>query len=130
MAIQFTDVCYITKDVLKLRVFYEAVFGVEAEGDERHSGLSIPGLTFCFDNASNLQDMLAFRYVEGGGANNVIVGFNVEDVDVEYERLLALGVEMLNQPITHPWGARSFQFEDPDGNILNFRSFPKEEQSC
>jgi len=130
MAIQFTDVCYITKDVLKLRVFYEAVFGVEAEGDEWHSGLSIPGLTFCFDNASNLQDGLAFRYVEGGGANNVTVGFNVEDVDVEYERLLALGVEMLNQPTTHPWGARSFQFKDPDGNILNFRSFPKEEQSC
>ena len=123
----FTDVCYITNDVLKLRVFYEAVFGVKAEGDEWHSGLTVHGLTFCFDNASNLQDMSAFRYVEGGGANNVIISFNVEDVDVEYERLLALGVEILNQPTTHPWGARSFQFKDLDGNILNFRSFPKGE---
>ena len=127
MAIKFTDVCYITNDVLKLRTFYEAVFGVKAEGDEWHSGLAATGLTFCFDNAPNLKGMPTFRYVEGGGANNVIAGFNVEDVDVEYERLLVLGAEILNQPTTHPWGARSFQFKDPDGNILNFRSFPKGE---
>ncbi|MEA4889223.1 MAG: VOC family protein [Clostridiaceae bacterium] len=126
MAIQFTDVCYITNDVLKLRRFYEAVFGVEAEGDEWHSGLTVAGLTFCFDNAPNLQEMLAFRYVEGGGANNVIVGFNVDNVDAEYERIAKLGAEMLNQPTTHPWGTRSFQFKDPDGNILNFRSFSKD----
>jgi len=25
-----------------------------------------------------------------------------------------------------PWGARSFQFKDPDGNILYFRSMTKE----
>ena len=126
MSIQFTDVCYITNDVLKLRTFYEAVFGVKSEGDEWHSGLTVAGLTFCFDNASNLQDMPAFCYVAGGGANNVIVGFNVDDVDVEYERILKLGAKMLNEPTTHPWGARSFQFKDPDGNILNFRSWPKE----
>jgi predicted enzyme related to lactoylglutathione lyase len=62
------------------------------------------------------------------GANNVIIGFNVEDVDSEYNRISALGAEMLNEPTTHPWGVRSFQFKDPDGNILNFRSFPKERE--
>jgi predicted enzyme related to lactoylglutathione lyase len=123
----FTDICYITNDVLKLRAFYEAVFNVKAEGDEWHSGISIPGLTFTFDHAPTLQETSAFHYVSGGGANNVIVGFNVDDVDAEYARLLTLGVEMLNEPTTHPWGARSFQFKDSDGNILNFRSFPKEE---
>lgn len=70
-----------------------------------------------------LQENPVFSYVSAGGANNVIVGFNVDDVDTEYNRLLPLDVEMLNQPTTHPWGARSFQFKDPDGNILNFRSF-------
>jgi predicted enzyme related to lactoylglutathione lyase len=124
---KFTDVCYITNDVIKLRAFYEAVFGVKAEGDAVHSWLYLAGLTFTFDRAPDLQEQLVFRYVEGGGANNVIVGFNVDDVDAEYERLLAQNVEMLNQPTTHSWGARSFQFKDPDGNILNFRSFPKEE---
>ena len=70
--------------------------------------------------------LLLTKSVEGDGVNNVIVGFNVDDVDVEYERLLKLGVEMLNQPTTHPWGTRSFQFKDPDENILNFRSFLNE----
>ena len=126
MSIQFTDICYITEDVLRLRAFYEAMFGGKAKGDAVHSGLALDGLTFTFDCVSALQETSAFHYVTSGGANNVIVSFNVDDVGTEYQRLLPLGVEMLNEPTTHPWGARSFQFKDPDGNILNFRSFPGE----
>lgn len=125
MSVQFTDICFITGDVLRLRTFYETVFYGTAEGNEVHSSLIASGVTFTFDFVEPLQESTAFRYVSVGGANNVIVGFNVDDVDSEYERLLLLGVEMLNQPTTHPWGARSFQFKDTDGNILNFRSFPK-----
>jgi predicted enzyme related to lactoylglutathione lyase len=122
MSIQFTDICFITEDVLRLRAFYEAVFDVKAEGDEFHSGISLGGMTFVFDYFDMLQDNPSFRSVSAGGANNVIVGFNVDDVDAEYKRLQALGAETLNELTTHPWGARSFQFRDPDGNILNFRS--------
>jgi len=125
MATQFTDVCFITNDVLRLRAFYEAVFGVQSEGDEIHSGISLEGLTLVFDHVDIADENPTFRYIEGGGSNNVIVGFNVDDVDAEYNRLLSLGVRMLNEPTTHPWGARSFQFTDPDGNILNFRSIAK-----
>jgi len=125
MGIQFTDVCFITNDVLRLRAFYEAVFGVQSEGDEIHSGISLDGLTLVFDHVDIADDNPTFRYIEGGGSNNVIVGFNVDDVDAEYQRLLSLGAQMLNEPTTHPWGARSFQFKDPDGNILNFRTIPK-----
>lgn len=126
--IRFTDICFITNDVLRLRAFYENVFKAKAEGDEIHSGLSMDGLTFVFDHVSIAEENPVFRYVSAGGANNVIVGFNVEDVDAEYQRLLSFGTEMLNEPTTHLWGARSFQFRDPDGNILNFRSLPKGEQ--
>ncbi len=126
MSIQFTDVCLITEDVLRLRVFYEAVFDSTAEGDGVHSFLIAGGVTFTFDCVASLQENAVFSYVSTAGANNVIIGFNVDDVDAEYKRLLLLGVNVLNQPTTHPWGARSFQFKDPDGNILNFRSLPKE----
>ena len=130
MSIKFTDVCFITTDVLRLRAFYEAVFGGKAEGDEIHSGLAVDGMFFAFDHADTLQKNPAFQYVSAVGANNVIIGINVEDADLEYKRISTLDAEMLNQPTTHQWGARSFQFKDPDGNILNFRSFPKEEKSC
>ncbi len=125
MSIQFTDVCFITDDVLQLSTFYKAVFGGTVEGNKVHSSLVAGGITFTFDFAETLQENPVFRYVSTEGANNVIVGFKVDDADTEYQRLLPLGIEMLNQPTTHPWGARSFQFKDPDGNILNFRSFPK-----
>lgn len=125
MTMKFTDICFITNDVLRLSAFYEAVFGGKAEGDEFHSGLTLDGIGFTFDHVVPLQESAAFRYVSAGGGNNVIVCFNVDDVDAEYQRLLPLGAEMLNEPTTHPWGARSFQFRDPDGNVLNFRTIPK-----
>ena len=126
MAMQFTDVCFITNDVLRLRAFYESVFGVQSEGNEIHSGISLDSLTLVFDHVDIADENPTFRYIEGGGSNNVIVGFNVDNVDAEYKRLLPLGAQMLNEPTTHPWGARSFQFKDPDGNILNFRTIQKE----
>lgn len=129
MSMQFTDVCFITNDVLRLCEFYENVFGVKAEGDEIHSGIPINGLTIVIDHVDIADENPTFQYISAGCANNVIIGFNVDDVDKEYNRLLLLGAEMLNEPTTHPWGARSFQFKDPDGNILNFRSFPKEEKN-
>ena len=119
---RFTDVCFITNDVLRLCAFYESVFGGKAEGDEWHSTLGINGLHFVFLLEKNLD----FYYEFTGNASNTILSFNVDDLDVEYRRLISLGAEMINEPTTHPWGARSFQFKDPDGNILNFRSLPKE----
>ena len=102
MATKFTDVCFITNDVLRLRAFYEVVFGVQSEGNEIHSGISLDGLTLVFDHVDIADENPTFRYIEGGGSNNVIVGFNVDDVDAEYKRLLTLGAQMLNEPTTHP----------------------------
>lgn len=44
MSLQFTDVCFITDDVLRLRTFYEVIFDVKAEGDEIHSYSMRPDL--------------------------------------------------------------------------------------
>ena len=120
--IQFTDICFITNDVMRLRAFYEAVFGGIAEGDEWHSTLEVGGLYIVFLLEKNSD----FYYEYANGASNTILSFNVDDLDAEYQHLLSLGAEILNEPTTHPWGARSFQFRDPDGNILNFRTISKE----
>ncbi|HCA30842.1 MAG TPA: hypothetical protein DEP23_15450 [Ruminococcaceae bacterium] len=121
MSIQFTDICFITKNVLRLRAFYESVFGGKAEGDEWHSTLEINDLYLVFMLEKNTN----FYYDFADNSSNTILSFNVDDLDMEYGRLLSLGAEVLNEPTVHPWGARSFQFKDPDGNILNFRSLPK-----
>ena len=122
MSIQFTDICFITNDVMRLRAFYESVFGGKSEGDEVHSTLGINGTYFVFMKEKT--DVFYFEMADG--ASNTILSFNVDDCDTEYKRLLVLGAKIHNEPKTHPWGARSFQFKDPEENILNFRSMPKE----
>jgi uncharacterized glyoxalase superfamily protein PhnB len=45
------------------------------------------------------------------------------DVDLEYARLKALGVHMLLEPETQPWGQRNFWMTDPEGNYIEVGSF-------
>ena len=125
MNIEFTDICFITNDVIRLRTFYESVFGGKAEGDEWHSTLRIGGLHMVF----LLEKHSDFYYEYADGMSNTILSFNVDDTDTAYQRLLSIDIKPHKEPTTHPWGARSCQCKDPDGNILNFRSRPKEERT-
>jgi predicted enzyme related to lactoylglutathione lyase len=128
MTAQFTDLCLISKDVLNLVDFYEKLFDVTAsEKGEYHSSVNIGGLWLTIDAADIADGASVFSYVNANASDNTLLCFNVDDVDAEYARVLALGAVTLNEPTTHPWGARSFQFRDPDGNIINFRTVPKSE---
>ena len=49
----------------------------------------------------------------------IILDFLVDDVDAEYERIKAFGVEWVLPPTTQPWGNRSMIFRDPQGNLIN-----------
>ena len=53
-----------------------------------------------------------------------MLDFEVSDVDAEYQRVAALGVEWVMPPTTQPWGNRSMIFKDPDGNLVNVFSRP------
>lgn len=46
--------------------------------------------------------------------------FVTEDCDATYERLLAAGAEMTQEPIDQPYGVRDCGFRDPSGNHLRF----------
>ena len=51
--------------------------------------------------------------------DEVILDFLVDDVDAEYPRIAALGVEWVLLPATQPWGNRSMIFRDPAANLVN-----------
>jgi predicted enzyme related to lactoylglutathione lyase len=55
-----------------------------------------------------------------------ILDFLVDDVDAEYERISALGVDWVMRPATQPWGNRAMIFTDPEGNLINVFSRPQE----
>ena len=54
----------------------------------------------------------------GHRADGLLVAFVVDDVDAEYERLIAEGVEITTPIETEPWGERYFQVTDPCGVVL------------
>ena len=60
------------------------------------------------------------------GRDEIILDFLVDDVDAEYPRIAALGVEWVMPPTTQPWGNRSMVFRDPAGNLVNVFSRPDE----
>jgi catechol 2,3-dioxygenase-like lactoylglutathione lyase family enzyme len=54
----------------------------------------------------------------GHRADGLLIVFEVEDIDAEYERLLGEGVEMTTPIETEEWGERFFQVTDPNGVVI------------
>lgn len=44
--------------------------------------------------------------------------FQTDDLDATFERLQAAGAEVLQEPVSQPWGARDCSFRDPSGNHI------------
>ena len=121
---RFTGICLITKNVPALAGFYSRVLKVDSEGDDAHAELNPAGAQIAIFSAAGMEG-LAPRSMQGTGHGSFTIGIEVEDVDVEYERIKSMGVEFVKLPATHPWGARSFWFRDPDGNIIDFFAVPQ-----
>ena len=122
---QFTDICIITENVLDLAKFYETVFHSKAEGDNIHSVIHAAGLSIAIYNKSEAETVMGFDF-SNTGTGLMTIGFDVEDVDIEYERIKALGINSATEPQLWPWGAKSFRFKDIEGNVIVFRSIPKQ----
>jgi catechol 2,3-dioxygenase-like lactoylglutathione lyase family enzyme len=118
---KFTGICLITQNVPALAHFYTQILEVKAEGDDEHAELQIKGGSIAIFSVHGMEHM-APHSMQGAGFGNITLGFEVDDVDAEYERLKAFDVEWVMLPTTHPWGARSCWFRDPDGNIVDFFS--------
>jgi uncharacterized glyoxalase superfamily protein PhnB len=118
---RFTGVCLTTQNVPALAAYYARVLGVQAVGDDTHAELHTEGAGMAIFSVAGMEGM-APGSMRGAGVGGVTIMFEVKDVDAEYKRLQGLGVEFVKPPQTHPWGARSFWFRDPDGNIVDFFS--------
>ena len=44
--------------------------------------------------------------------------FKAEDLDATFEQVRASGAEVLQEPVTQPWGAKDCAFRDPSGNMV------------
>lgn len=108
------EVCLLTNDVIKMADFYKTILKVtNGCNDIVHQVIIAEETTLTIYNEGTLKN---------NSNHNISLAFTVDDVDAEFERLLSLGVKILEVPTTRPWGARNMHFCDPDGNHIYFRS--------
>ena len=85
-------------------------------GAADHSGPSIvisdPGAGRSDEDADVLQRLV----VKGSGPGPYI--FAVDDLDAAFEQARAAGAEVIQEPISQPWGVRDCAFRDPAGNLI------------
>jgi len=63
--------------------------------------------------------------VKNNKNQNICLTFTVNDIDAEYEKLVNLGVEIIEEPKLRTWETKNMGFYDPDHNVICFRSFNK-----
>jgi lactoylglutathione lyase len=99
-------------------VFYRDVIGlaVRIEGDG-YIEFDLDNTKFSLFERSKLPELIGR---EGGTTPCGEIGFLVDDVDAEADRLRSLGVELLTGPVDRPWQERTLHIADPDGNVIEY----------
>lgn len=111
------EVCIQTNDVIKIADFYRSILKISSDcKDEVHQYIITEGTTLTVYNDGQ---------VKSNQNGNISIAFTVDNVHEEYERLLKIGVNIIDPPKLQPWGATNMHFSDPDGNHIYFRCLPK-----
>ena len=114
------EACLLTNDVPRLAAFYKKLLGMDnGSDDETNQFIISEGTALTVYNDGTLKN---------NRNQNICLAFTVDDIDREYEKILALGAKIIEPPTKRPWGAVNMSFYDPDNNMVFFRSFPGNEQ--
>jgi len=98
--------------------WYRDVLGFAVAHQFEHEGKVVAAVIVAGDIRIVLnQDdgQLGWDRVKGQGFYLQVNVAGRADVDAAAARLKAAGWALLNEPEDRPWGARMFQFKDPDG---------------
>lgn len=111
----------VTDDVEKLASFYAALMETSVALNEYYVEVPAGQLTVGFSKRrfTEYQEINAARTGKPGRRCGYVLDFLVDDVDAEYERISALGVDWVMPPTNQPWGSRAMIFADPEGNLIN-----------
>jgi catechol 2,3-dioxygenase-like lactoylglutathione lyase family enzyme len=107
--------------------FYRDALGLELRNDVAREDFrwitvgagSQPGVEIVLTNYVNGSpaDGDALAALLAKGALNG-VHFHSDDLDAAFEKVLASGAEIVQEPAEQPWGVRDCAFRDPAGNLI------------
>ena len=107
------EVCLLTNDVQRLACFYKQLLEIDNNSnDETHQFLITEETALSIYNDGT---------VKNNQNQNISLAFTVEDIEKEYNKVLALGVKIIKGPVKRPWGAINMSFYDPDNNVIYLR---------
>jgi predicted enzyme related to lactoylglutathione lyase len=111
----------VTDDVEGLASFYAALMGTEVALNEYYVEVPAGQTTVGFSKRrfTEYQESHVARTGKPCRRSGFVLDFLVDDVDAEYERIAALGVDWVMPPTDQPWGCRAMIFADPEGNLIN-----------
>ena len=116
---KINGVVLIVSDLERSLTFYRDVIGFKVKLEEEgYYEFAMDGIPFSIMDLSEAIKLFGEKYVGGKGAGHRLeLAAEVHDVDVVYENLKSKGVEFIRLPADQPWGQRTADFVDPDGNI-------------
>lgn len=111
------EVSLLTNNVIALANFYKTLLQTEnGSNDDIHQTIiSEETMLTVYNDGS----------VKNNTNQNICLAFTVDDINKEYDKLVKLGVDIIEKPTSRPWGAINMSFYDPDRNIVYLRSFNK-----
>jgi predicted enzyme related to lactoylglutathione lyase len=112
----------VTDDVERLAAFYASLLGVSVALNEYYVEVPAGPVTVGFSKRRFTEYADRGPAAGQGCRDDVVLDFEVADIDAEYQRIAALGVTVVTPPTTQPWGSRSMIFRDPGGNLVNIFS--------
>jgi predicted enzyme related to lactoylglutathione lyase len=115
-----TSLRIITGDIKRLVQFFEKAINLPATWyTEDFAEIATSNGTLALGSQRTM-NLFGEWTAQPGSNNRVIIEFLVNNVDDDYERIIALTNDIIQKPTTMPWGNRSLLFRDPDGNLINF----------
>jgi predicted enzyme related to lactoylglutathione lyase len=110
----------VSDDVAGMARFYAALVDTDVVVNDYYVEVPTPAqrVGFSRERFSDLRPG-ACGPPQGVARGAVILDFAAEDIDVEFDRISALGVEWLMVPTLQPWGRRSMMLRDPQGHFVS-----------
>lgn len=115
--VKIGEVSLLTNDVIRLANFYKALLEIDNESNEEvhQTILGEETMLTIYNDGS----------IKNNANQNICLAFTVEDIEAEYEKLIDMGIEIIEKPTVRPWRTKNMSFYDPDRNIIYLRSFLK-----
>ena len=110
--------------------FYRDALGLEVRADVASDGfrwvtVGAPGqnvdvvLSQPHGGRSETEGNALLSLVTSGSLQAAI--FRSDDLDATFEKVRASGAEVLQEPMSQPWGVRDCAFRDPSGNLVRIQ---------